>query len=252
MATSGAVTGWLRDLTGSDYATLVAEAAAVPPGAEGLLMLPYFAGERTPLFDPDARGLVHGLTLRHTRGHLYRAALEATAYGVRHNLAAMTEAAWRTGPSRRGRRRRARAVDADRLRCHRQGAADPPPPDRRGVRRRLPGGSRCRYGGTGGHRRLEPRRVDGHPGPGRGCRLRRPLRPLPRPLPGDEGRRPRPGRPPARGRLTRTGWRSLSRICDRMVAFLPSKTPPGFANLMEAQRGQVAPLPHVTEGMTAP
>ncbi|MHA4817004.1 FGGY-family carbohydrate kinase [Streptomyces aculeolatus] len=92
MATSGAVTGWLRDLTGSDYATLVAEAAAVPPGAEGLLMLPYFAGERTPLFDPDARGLVHGLTLRHTRGHLYRAALEATAYGVRHNLAAMAEA----------------------------------------------------------------------------------------------------------------------------------------------------------------
>ncbi|MFW6695311.1 FGGY-family carbohydrate kinase [Streptomyces sp. MAR4 CNX-425] len=92
MATSGAVTAWLRDLTGSDYATLAAAAARVPPGAEGLLMLPYFAGERTPLFDPDARGLVHGLTLRHTRGHLYRAALEATAYGVRHNLAAMTEA----------------------------------------------------------------------------------------------------------------------------------------------------------------
>jgi xylulokinase len=52
-------------------------------------MLPYFAGERTPLFDPDARGVVAGLTLRHTRGHLYRAALEATAFGVRHNLEAM-------------------------------------------------------------------------------------------------------------------------------------------------------------------
>ena len=92
MATSGAVTGWLRDLTGAEYGTLVAEAAAVPPGAEGLVMLPYFAGERTPLFDPDARGLVLGLTLRHGRGHLYRAALEGTAFGVRHNLAAMTAA----------------------------------------------------------------------------------------------------------------------------------------------------------------
>ncbi|MET7639754.1 FGGY-family carbohydrate kinase [Streptomyces sp. NPDC005438] len=92
MATSGAVTGWLADLTGSDYGTLTAEAAALPPGAEGLLMLPYFAGERTPVFDPDARGVIAGLTLRHQRGHLYRAALEATAYGVRHNLAAFTEA----------------------------------------------------------------------------------------------------------------------------------------------------------------
>ncbi|MFJ2770938.1 FGGY-family carbohydrate kinase [Streptomyces sp. NPDC087300] len=92
MATSGAVTGWLRDLTGSSYEQLTSEAAELPPGAEGLVMLPYFAGERTPLFDPDARGLVHGLTLRHGRGHLYRAALEATAYGVRHNLAAMADA----------------------------------------------------------------------------------------------------------------------------------------------------------------
>ncbi|RII14746.1 Xylulose kinase [Streptomyces sp. YIM 130001] len=92
MATSGAVTAWLRDLTGSDYPTLVSEAAQVPPGAEGLLMLPYFAGERSPLFDPDARGVVHGLTLRHGRGHLYRAALEGTAFGVRHNLTAVTEA----------------------------------------------------------------------------------------------------------------------------------------------------------------
>ncbi|MFJ9707578.1 FGGY-family carbohydrate kinase [Streptomyces sp. NPDC101234] len=92
MATSGAVTGWLRDLTGAPYETLTAEAAEVPPGAQGLLMLPYFAGERTPLFDPDARGLLHGLTLRHQRGHLYRAALEGTAFGVRHNLATMAEA----------------------------------------------------------------------------------------------------------------------------------------------------------------
>ncbi|GAB2581197.1 FGGY-family carbohydrate kinase [Streptomyces capparidis] len=92
MATSGAVTAWLRDLTGASFDTLVGEASALPPGAEGLLMLPYFAGERTPLFDPDARGLVLGLTLRHGRGHLYRAALEGTAFGVRHNLEAMADA----------------------------------------------------------------------------------------------------------------------------------------------------------------
>ncbi|WP_329520922.1 FGGY-family carbohydrate kinase [Spirillospora sp. NBC_01491] len=92
MATSGAVTSWLRDLTGRPYARLVEEARAVGRGSDGLLMLPYFAGERTPLFDPSARGVVAGLTLRHGRGHLYRAALEGTAYGVRHNMETMREA----------------------------------------------------------------------------------------------------------------------------------------------------------------
>lgn len=92
MATSGAITGWLRDLTGAEYPTLLAEAVAAGPGAHGLLMLPYFAGERTPIFDPDARGVIAGLTLDHTRGDLYRAALEATAFGVRHNVAAMRDA----------------------------------------------------------------------------------------------------------------------------------------------------------------
>ncbi|MFI6322449.1 FGGY-family carbohydrate kinase [Nonomuraea sp. NPDC050556] len=92
MATSGAVTAWLRDLTGGSFAELTAEAASAGKGAGGLLMLPYFAGERTPLFDPDARGTLIGLTLRHGRGHIYRAALEATAFGVRHNLEVMRKA----------------------------------------------------------------------------------------------------------------------------------------------------------------
>lgn len=92
MATSGAITGWLAELTGADYAELTAEAARTPPGAEGLLMLPYFAGERTPLFDPYARGVLTGLTLQHGRGHLYRAALEGIALGVRHNLDTMRAA----------------------------------------------------------------------------------------------------------------------------------------------------------------
>lgn len=56
------------------------------------MVLPYFAGERTLLYDPQARGVICGLTLDHTRGHLYRALLEATAYGVRHILEVMREA----------------------------------------------------------------------------------------------------------------------------------------------------------------
>jgi xylulokinase len=86
MAASGALINWASDLTGVDVPQLMDEAAAVPPGADGLLILPYFAGERTPVFDPQARGTVFGLTLRHGRAHLYRAFLEATAFGTRHNL----------------------------------------------------------------------------------------------------------------------------------------------------------------------
>ncbi|MHB9756928.1 FGGY-family carbohydrate kinase [Streptomyces sp. BYX5S] len=93
MATSGAVTGWLRDLFGdTDYPELLRLAEKSGPGANGLLMLPYFAGERTPVDDPRARGVIAGLTLGHTRGDLYRAALEATAFGVRHNIEALEAA----------------------------------------------------------------------------------------------------------------------------------------------------------------
>jgi xylulokinase len=85
LATSGALTGWLREIAGGPpFEQLVAEAAAVTPGADGLVILPYFAGERAPIDDPRARGLILGLTLSHGRGHLYRAILEATGYGVRH------------------------------------------------------------------------------------------------------------------------------------------------------------------------
>jgi xylulokinase len=87
MATSGAITAWLRGLVGSpDYSELLALADRAGVGANGLLMLPYFAGERTPIMDPQARGVIAGLTLSHTHGDLYRAALEATGFGVRHNI----------------------------------------------------------------------------------------------------------------------------------------------------------------------
>jgi xylulokinase len=94
MATSGSLTAWIRELVGAPpFEQLVAEAADVTPGADGLLVLPYFAGERTPILDPRARGTITGLTLRHGRGHLYRAALEGTAFGVRHNLEALAPGA---------------------------------------------------------------------------------------------------------------------------------------------------------------
>ncbi|MBF6612615.1 MAG: FGGY-family carbohydrate kinase [Chloroflexi bacterium] len=93
MATSGALTAWLRDIAGGlPYEELVGEAAQVAPGSDGLVALPYFAGERTPLFDPRARGVICGLTLSHSRGHLYRALLEATGYGTRHIFEVMREA----------------------------------------------------------------------------------------------------------------------------------------------------------------
>ncbi len=92
MATSGSLLGWLRQLTGgAPFETLMAEAAEVPAGSEGLLVLPYFAGERAPVFDAQARGVLAGLTLRHTRGHLYRAAYEGIAFGVRQILELLEE-----------------------------------------------------------------------------------------------------------------------------------------------------------------
>lgn len=103
MATTGALTRWFRDefaaaemsaeAEGGDnaYAALAHAAEQIPAGAEGLVCLPYFAGERTPLHDPDARGVFAGLTLSHTRAHLYRAILEGTAFGVRHNVEAIRD-----------------------------------------------------------------------------------------------------------------------------------------------------------------
>ncbi len=87
MATSGSLTAWVQELTGgAPFDELVREAAATPPGADGLLVLPYFAGERTPIFDADARGVIAGLSLRHRRGHVFRAVYEGIAFGARQIL----------------------------------------------------------------------------------------------------------------------------------------------------------------------
>lgn len=93
LSASGALTTWLKDLTGGvEYAILTEEAEEVKPGSNGLLALPYFAGERTPISDPMARGVFAGLTLSTNRGEMYRALLEATAFGTRHLFEAIREA----------------------------------------------------------------------------------------------------------------------------------------------------------------
>ena len=85
---------WYRDTLapGEPFADLVAEAARIAPGADGLRFLPYLTGERTPYPDPDARGAFIGLTVRHTRAHLTRAVLEGVAFGLRDGLEIMREA----------------------------------------------------------------------------------------------------------------------------------------------------------------
>lgn len=103
LSTAGALLGWFRDeLAGEErlqarsrgenaFELLAARAAQISPGAEGLLTLPYFSGERTPINDPHARGACLGLTLSHTRAHMYRSCLEGIAFGLRHNIDAMGE-----------------------------------------------------------------------------------------------------------------------------------------------------------------
>ena len=58
------------------------EAEEIPIGSEGLVMLEYLQGNRTPWVDSDVRGLLYGLSLKHTPAHVYRAILEATCYGT--------------------------------------------------------------------------------------------------------------------------------------------------------------------------
>lgn len=98
---TGSIVKWLRDnfcareaqiaaQRGVDTYTVLNELAEqVPPGSEGLIVLDYFQGNRTPYVDPEARGLILGLSLRHQSGHLFRAVLEGIAYGTEHILQAL-------------------------------------------------------------------------------------------------------------------------------------------------------------------
>lgn len=90
LATSGTLTHWFRDHLAQDldpnvaFGLLAEEAEASSPGGNGLIFLPYFSGERTPIHDPFAKGCLFGLNLTHTRGDIYRALLEGIANGTNH------------------------------------------------------------------------------------------------------------------------------------------------------------------------
>jgi xylulokinase len=87
MATLGRCLDWVRDaVAGScmSHEELIQAAMNTPAGADGLVFLPYLAGERAPIWDPQARGVFFGLTLNHRREHLARAVLESVAFALRH------------------------------------------------------------------------------------------------------------------------------------------------------------------------
>jgi len=91
MSTTGSLTRWFQDQMAreqpqGDANALFEAAAHVAPGAGGLVFLPYFSGERTPINDPLARGVIAGLSLAHSRDQVFRAILEGVACGVRHNV----------------------------------------------------------------------------------------------------------------------------------------------------------------------
>lgn len=101
--TAGAIVKWFRNTfaememeiennTGKNaYDQLNKEAEKVPVGSEGLVVLPYFMGERAPVWDPDAKGVIFGLSLAHSKAHIYRAFLEAVAFSLRHSMEATGE-----------------------------------------------------------------------------------------------------------------------------------------------------------------
>jgi xylulokinase len=101
MATCGSLTRWFRDNLAplelaaqnaggeNAYAAMAKMLKNSPLGARELIALPYFEGERTPLYDPDAKGVFFGLTLKHTRADIYRALLEGVSFGIRHNVDVM-------------------------------------------------------------------------------------------------------------------------------------------------------------------
>ncbi len=90
----GGTLRWFKEQLGFglSFDDLTREAENIPPGSEGVVFLPYMAGERSPIWDPDARGVFYGLSFDKTRGHLIRAILEGTAFSLEHNLRTAREA----------------------------------------------------------------------------------------------------------------------------------------------------------------
>ncbi len=85
---------WYRDTLapGEKFDDLLAPAAEIPPGSDGLIFLPYLSGERTPYPDPLARGAFVGLTVRHSKAHMTRAVLEGVAFSLKDCFGLMDNA----------------------------------------------------------------------------------------------------------------------------------------------------------------
>jgi len=102
-ATAGAIVKWFRQTLcqfemdveknggRTAYDDLNEQAASIPVGSGGLVVLPYFMGERSPIWDSDAKGTIVGLSLAHTKAHIYRAFLEAVAFSLRDAMEATGE-----------------------------------------------------------------------------------------------------------------------------------------------------------------
>ncbi len=129
---AGALTKWLRDTiftdfaaeqerTGQDaYGRMAACAREIPAGSDGLITLPYFAGERTPINDLNAKGVIFGLQLHHTREHIYRSALEGIAYSIAQHVDIIEEHGLKINKTDGCRRRHEKSfMAADYCRCDR-------------------------------------------------------------------------------------------------------------------------------------
>lgn len=103
ISNAGNLLRWFRDNLGHQevveaenrgvdpYEVILERAASIEPGAEGLLLLPFFSGERFPIRDPKARGVLFGLTLRHGKGHIARAILESVVFTLRWIMESLQE-----------------------------------------------------------------------------------------------------------------------------------------------------------------
>jgi xylulokinase len=97
MLSAGGSLRWLRETLREikpdlDYPAMNRLASAAPPGSDGLLFLPYLTGERTPHFDPYARGVFSGISLKHGLGHMVRAVMEGVAYALKDSVRLMAQA----------------------------------------------------------------------------------------------------------------------------------------------------------------
>lgn len=95
----GGALKWFRQEFGQDlsFDDLTKEAEKISAGSDGVVFLPYMAGERSPIWDPDAKGVFYGLSFDKTRGHMIRALLEGVAFSLQHNLMTAEEAGAKAG-----------------------------------------------------------------------------------------------------------------------------------------------------------